>query len=462
MKKIIVFVLSLLLFSINFEVTYAENESDFETNSAYYYQLCSGSNLSDADTKTCNEFSQYLSDKSSSLRDQLEKIEEERASIAKDIEKAASKIKDYNSQIATLASDITSLSNSIAAKEIEIVQKQAEIDAKEAEVNSLKQKIKDRMIKSQSSMRLNQLLDFIMGASDFEDLIRRTNGISAISSYDDSVRKSLNELIIQLGIDKEELLVIKQDLDDQKASLVEKQNDLIVKRREAEIVKQEYLKKEADLEASYGQIVGDLDGIKKLIAGLSEELDKIPSSSGFRRPISGGRISAGTWYYPSSFGGGVHLGVDYAAPKGTTVVAPANGVIILSVDGCGDGYLGNTCGGTGGGNSKGGNQMAMIVRVDGKTYAIKYYHLLINTVKPKGTTVSSGDKVAELGTSGNSTGPHVHTEVYYLGTMSITSYVASWSGDMAFGCGWGSQGLNRLCENGVGAPCRVKPESVFE
>jgi hypothetical protein len=54
----------------------------------------------------------------------------------------------------------------------------------------------------------------------------------------------------------------------------------------------------------------------------------------------------------------------------------------------------------------------------------------------------------------------VHIEVFKLGTMSLESYASSWSGDLAFGAGWGAAGLNRLCAN-VGAPCRVKPETVF-
>ena len=69
-------------------------------------------------------------------------------------------------------------------------------------------------------------------------------------------------------------------------------------------------------------------------------------------------------------------------------------------------------------------------------------------------------QIGAIGKSGNVTGAHVHIEVFKLGTMSLESYASSWSGDLAFGAGWGAAGLNRLCAN-VGAPCRVKPETVF-
>ncbi|RRC91321.1 hypothetical protein EII25_06515 [Erysipelotrichaceae bacterium OH741_COT-311] len=459
LRKLII-VVALLILSI-FPI-YAEEESEFDSNSQYYYQLCSSNSLSEEDKKTCDAFAAHLAGKSSSLREQLRNIEAQREEIAKDIEKAAQKIRGYNVEIQILGNEIGVLNKNIEEKEQQIETKQNEITQKEEEINALKQKVKNRMVEAQSTMRFNKLLDFLMGAQSIEDLIRRSNGISSIATYDNKVRQSLINLIHELEIAKAELEAEKVVLDENKKSLEEKQFLLIVKRKEAELVKVEYLKKEAELEASYGQIVGDLDGIKKMIASIADKLGNIPSSSGFIRPVPGARISAGTWYYPQSFGGGIHLGIDYAAPKGTPVYAPANGVVILSVDGCGDGYLGNTCGGTGGGNAKGGNQMAMIVRVDGKTYAVKYYHLLINTPVARGTTVMAGDKVAETGTSGNSTGPHTHVEVFYLGTNSIADYVASWNGDMSFGTGWGSATFRRLCENGVGAPCRVKPESVFE
>ena len=74
--------------------------------------------------------------------------------------------------------------------------------------------------------------------------------------------------------------------------------------------------------------------------------------------------------------------------------------------------------------------------------------------------VSAGDQLGLMGASGNVTGAHVHVEVFRLGTMSIESYASSWNGDLAFGAGWGSSALSRICSNS-GTPCRIRPESVF-
>ena len=62
----------------------------------------------------------------------------------------------------------------------------------------------------------------------------------------------------------------------------------------------------------------------------------------------------------------------------------------------------------------------------------------------------------------------MHMEIVYLGEESawegngmsgLTNYVNNYNGNLAFGAGW--QGNNRKCDHGYGAPCRIRPESIF-
>ena len=155
----------------------------------------------------------------------------------------------------------------------------------------------------------------------------------------------------------------------------------------------------------------------------------------------------------------MHLGADYPRSVGTPIYAAGNGVVLKSSDGCPYGYLGSNCGGSG--STGGGNQVYLLTSINGSLYAVKYLHMLAGTPIAQGTIVSAGQKIGEVGSSGNSSGPHVHVEVFYLGTQSLSSYASSWNGDLSFGAGWGSAALNRLCENNYSAPCRIKPESLF-
>lgn len=461
MKKIIILVVCALMGLGNMIPVLAESDADFAADEGKYTQLCAKptSELTTSEQDTCKQFIQYMSNKNTSLSDQLKEIEKKRIEIAGNIKEYAKKIAGYDAEIKKLGNEIAELNSQISVKEEEIRVKEEEIAINEKEVEALKAKIKDRMVASQSTMKLNQYLDIIMGAKDFNDLIRRTNGVNDITNHDEQIRLSLKDLIDKLTEDKASLEVVRAELEVDKASIVEKQNQIIVVRHTAEIAKAEYMKQEADLEAEGNRIAGNLAAIKKALAEIANSVDSLPSSSGFVRPVSGGRISAGTWSYPA---GGTHLGTDFAVGSGTTVRAAANGVVLKSVDGCGWGAIGNTCGSAQGGSSGGGNQIYLLTKIGDILYAVKYLHLLQGSPIAQNTIVMSGDFIGQVGSSGNSSGAHCHVEVFKLGTMSASEYIANWNGDLSFGAGWGSPALSNTCDNrGGAAPCRVRPETVF-
>lgn len=188
-------------------------------------------------------------------------------------------------------------------------------------------------------------------------------------------------------------------------------------------------------------------------------------------------LSATPWHYGADLDNAVHLGLDYAVASGAELLAPANGIIIASGDGCGVGFLGCAC--KGGGShmtSGGGNQIYMITSVrdkDGisRVYVIAFFHLLDKTVIGNGP-VKQGDRIALTGSSGNSTGPHCHIEVYYLGIGDFDDIESSYlrtSYSASFGCSWGENGLSHICENQEdidnrtmeGRTCRIDARKVL-
>lgn len=97
-------------------------------------------------------------------------------------------------------------------------------------------------------------------------------------------------------------------------------------------------------------------------------------------------------------------------------------------------------------------------------YAVKYLHMQNGSPIPTGTKVTGGDYIGRVGSTGNSSGPHCHIEIFKIGAASdFASYVKNWNGDLTFGCGWAGSydGYGRRCEAGYGIPCRIRPESVF-
>lgn len=211
-------------------------------------------------------------------------------------------------------------------------------------------------------------------------------------------------------------------------------------------LKEVYSKIEAD------RVVNDsvMIDFSKVADQYKSTIEVMSSSTGFISPINGRHnISAQPWHYPESFGGGVHLGVDYAAEAGTEIIAPANGVVVASGQGCGTGFLGDKCKGNGENLvGAGGNQIWFITSVDNKVYVIAFFHLLDGTVTHTGP-VEQGDKIAEVGSSGNSTGPHCHVEVFYLGEGDFSDIESKYMREehsTSFGCTWGEYALNHICE----------------
>jgi murein DD-endopeptidase MepM/ murein hydrolase activator NlpD len=107
-------------------------------------------------------------------------------------------------------------------------------------------------------------------------------------------------------------------------------------------------------------------------------------------PIPGYRVTTG-YKVPGNWSAGFHTGVDHAAPSGTRVNAIASGKVIH-------------VGWGGWGNSYG----VQVIILHGR-YRTMVAHLSRTTVR-NGQSVSAGQQVGNVGTTGNSTGPHVHVE----------------------------------------------------
>ncbi len=412
-----------------------------------------------AEQKTsCAAFNTYMASQSASLQEQMKQIESQRTEIAANVQEYAAKVASYQTQADALNSDIATLNGQIAVKQQEIEDLEAKIEENQAKITATEEKIKVRMENSQSTMRLNEYVDILMGAKSFDDFIRIANGLSDITDYDEKTMTDLSDLISEMNEDKAKVEQDKADLDAQKQEIVDKQNELLALKYQAQVIEEEYQKQAAELEAEGNKLAANLDAIQAQMKEIAEKLNEVVASAGWTLPVPGASRSAGTWAYAS---GGIHLGEDFATSLGSAVYAGGNGVIINRADGCPYGYLGSSCGYQYGGSTGGGNQVYLLTKINDSLYAVKYLHLLAGSPHALGT-VLAGEQIGLLGSSGNSTGPHCHIEVFYLGSASnFSSYAQSWNGDLAFGCGWGSAALNRLCENGVGAPCRVRPETVF-
>jgi murein DD-endopeptidase MepM/ murein hydrolase activator NlpD len=125
------------------------------------------------------------------------------------------------------------------------------------------------------------------------------------------------------------------------------------------------------------------------LAASAEKYAGEIAANAWRLPLAGYSITA-RFGYSSSLWSSTHTGLDFAAPYGTPVVSVANGVVRST------GYDGSY-----------GNKV-VIAHEDGtETW---YAHLSAITVSP-GESVNGGDLIGNVGSTGNSTGDHLHLEV---------------------------------------------------
>ena len=131
-----------------------------------------------------------------------------------------------------------------------------------------------------------------------------------------------------------------------------------------------------------------LEGLYQVLEGMALQEEILPSS----RPVKKGYISSrfGTRRDPFNGRSRMHNGMDYAGPTGTPIYAVAGGVVSFS-------------------GRKGGFGNA--VEVDHGNGLVSRYGHLSEALVSEGLVVKKGDKIALMGSTGRSTGSHLHLEI---------------------------------------------------
>lgn len=436
---------------------YAQDFSDEE----YWLNKCSVAQPTSEEAQQCAQFKSYYASQSENLENDVNDLNKQIANIQGNIDKIQAAVNEQEDLIKKLEKKISLNEANIRTIQNEIVQLTTEIKQKESDIDKRNKLITGRMLDGQASIGTNANIEILMGASDLIDLIRKAEGLQKITESDQKEIDTLLEEKAQLDLAKNEQNRLKEDEESNKKQNEKDKNSAEEIREQQQKLLNEYQSQEADLnqkmrsvKANLSELQGNLININTSVAS---NLD-FSSNGRMVSPIKATR-SAGTWYYP---GGGVHLGMDFAAGVGTPIYAPSDGIILYSnnpVDTY-DGYLGNWIGWPLGG----GNTIMFLTQVEGTTYAVSFAHMAqYPWTVSAGQQVSQGQQLGAVGASGNVSGPHSHVEVFNLGSMSMASAIASFQStvDFAWGTGWGSSALSRTCSASGATPCRERPEEIF-
>ncbi|MFJ7668110.1 murein hydrolase activator EnvC family protein [Lysinibacillus sp. NPDC097195] len=339
-------------------------------------------------------------------------------------------------QIQALNAEIDKTNSNIKNVLAEIQATNAEIKALEGTIDELMRKIEERDLLLQDRARAIQAggsvsyLDVLLGSNSFVDFIDRFSAVNALLEADRQIIRDQKQDKQTLEEQKQVLESKRQKLEEQKAKLERLKASLDGQKKEKNTLVDQLEKEQAKLksekvllEKEYSEALEISDELQQQIISEQNRLAEIARQQEAKRKAaaaaaaaagnsnSGSTVNApasdGTWIKPTNgrltspygwrnLGAGpeFHYGVDLANKTGTPIWAAADGVVSYAAP-----------------LSSYGNVVILTHSIDGQIYTTVYAHLSAFNVSV-GDEVSQGQQIAAMGSTGRSTGPHLHFEIH--------------------------------------------------
>ena len=323
----------------------------------------------------------------------------------------------------TLAANLNSIIEKMNKTQEELSAKETEISTAEDELvqakvdeenqyNSMKKRIKF-MYEGGNT----QFIEILMSSSNIGDLLNKAEYVSKLSSYDRDMLSAFQDTVKSVEEKETKLKDEYEKLNTLQSSLVSQQTEAqnLISSKEAQIAEiQDQITDNANLladlkaKAEEAKRLQEEQAAAAAAAAAAKKSNSGSSSGGSSSsaPASSGNVVSGSGYfthpcpgmtYQSSYFGEVrsfdpspHKGNDYAAPTGTPTYAAAAGTVV-----------------TAGWSNSAGN---WVVINHGNGLVTKYMHHSSICVSA-GQKVSKGQQIGYVGSTGNSTGAHLHFQV---------------------------------------------------
>ncbi len=393
------------------------------------------------------------SEKVDQLEDRLDELQSDADKINADIEalkEDKSKKEQLKSQlqrkIANTQEQISACNEEINSLDAEIEQQEQQIADKNAELEKNKELFKQRIRAMYMSGGNSDLL-MLLGADDFADYLSRAELSRSVSEHDQQLMEDIATAISEIEAAKSAVQEKKDERTEAKKTLAAKQKDLKAEMEEVSQLIDEIDDKTEELEessdeaqAAMQQVMDDLEQARADKA-IQDEIDRInaereeqkkqeeadknqgeSTGSGGSGSSSSGGMSSGMFLWPvngsytitSPYGyrihpiSGVsklHKGTDISGGgiNGKPILAIEDGVVLLA------------------GYNAGGYGNYVIINHgtlgDGNSYESLYGHMM-NYVVSAGQTVRKGQVIGYVGSTGASTGPHLHLEIHRNGSLT--------------------------------------------
>lgn len=329
------------------------------------------------------------------LQQQLKEIQSDKSKALEQKELLEQQINAAQAEINNIQSQIDKYSELISLKEEELAQAEAE----EAELY-------DQFCKRVRYMEEEGEISYwsiLFGSDDFSDLLDNFIMVEEFIQYDNDLMNGILALQDQIAADKADLETSKADQETAKARQVEVRSELQSQQDQVDALIDEISGQEDLLEQQEAKLRSAANAmdeeIKRLEKEMADQISNVVSESGFQWPLpsSWNTLSSlfGSRTHPITGRPNNHTGIDIPASRNTEIYAAKSGVVVTST------Y-----------NSSYGNYV-VVSHSDGTSTLYAHMNRRNATV---GQTVSQGQVIGYVGTTGSSTGNHLHFEIRVNGS----------------------------------------------
>ena len=409
-----------------------------------------------------------LEDELAGISDRKKDVQARLASIREDKAKAKEALDLVTEQVLLTEQQISATQDLIAATQSQIAATQAQIDEsqalldqydadiaqKEADIAELEQQEQQQLEEYYAQVRWMEhgsisYLSILFQASSFSELLDYITIIRDLIAYNDRIVTQLRDTQTELAAARDELQTardaqaqIQAQLEEQKAQLEEQQAQQEAQKAQLEAQKAQLEKDKAEaaalmeqIAASESEAAAEARQLAAAEAEVQRALKNAEQKYAEQLAALNGNVNSGDWYWPlngkygisSLFGGRYlfgrwesHTGTDIPAAGGTPIHAAKDGIVSYVSPNKNTSY----------------GWYCMISHGNG--YTTLYAHQCQRPIVSEGQRVSKGQVIGYVGTTGNSTGNHLHFELRVNGVRNdvlrlypnvrFTGYGTSWYG----------------------------------
>ncbi|MGF0007186.1 murein hydrolase activator EnvC family protein [Eubacteriales bacterium SGI.150] len=352
-----------------------------------------------ADTSELEQQIREYQKQQADLATQIKDLDRQLKSIAGDKAQALEQKRLLDRQISAKVQEIQSTESIIAQYDALIADEQAKLEDTQAK-EEIQYELFCKRVRAMEEAGTVSYWSILFDSADFADLLDRATFVSEIMEADNKIMDDLAALRKSIEAQKAELETSRADQQTQRDALVAQKKELDAKEADAAALVQKIQSQESEYQSSRDALKREEEEVEAQIIKKQKEIQaKIAAGqisfdpgTGWQWPVPGRYKITSTFgprIHPITGLPGNHTGTDVAAPKGTAILAARGGVVTIST------Y-----------NNSYGNYV--VVQHD-NGIATLYAHMSSRAVS-EGQIVTQGQTLGYVGSTGSSTGNHLHLE----------------------------------------------------